>query len=268
MVEFNNLVEKLAKKDILKDDFLYTLNNIEELEDYDISSLDDLNSLGLDVAEENGCVHLNTVSRSYKEQEFCVVDIETNGCTLIDAKVIEIGAVTLKNGEIINEFNSLIYTDFLPEVITNLTGINTQMLQNAPSEASVLEKFRLFLGDSVFVAHNVEFDFNYLSYAYLRHNMPPLLNRRLCTINLARKTFEAQKYGLQALREKFEITEGEAHRAYWDAKSAAMIFNISCKNLSDEIKTTEDLLLFAKANKKSKKKKQQKLPLFEEENED
>ena len=264
MIEFNNLVEKLIKKDILKKDFFSAIHDIEELEDFDINSVHDAKCLGLDIEEVSEYIKLNTKSRNYKEQKFCVVDIETNGCTLKDAKVIEVGAVMLQNSEIIDEFSSLIYTDFLPETIVNLTGITLEMLENAQSEAFVLEKFRIFLKDAVFVAHNVEFDFNFLSYAYLRHKMPPLLNRKLCTISLARKTFEAPKYGLQSLREFFNITEGVIHRAFWDAKSAAQIFNISCNNLNEDIVTTEDLLLFAKENRGKKKKKQQpKLPIFE-----
>ncbi len=219
MNEFNNLIEKLVKKDISKKDFFIAINNIDELEDFEINSVYDLQALGLDVEETDDFIKLKTKTRSIKEQKFCVVDIETNGCTLKDAKVIEIGAVMLQNGEIINEFSSLINTDFLPEMITNLTGITEDMLIDAPSEAFVLEQFRTFIKDSVFVAHNVEFDYNFLSYAYIRHAMPPLLNRKLCTINLGRKTFEAPKYGLQALREFFDIKEGVAHRAFWDAKS-------------------------------------------------
>lgn len=265
MTRFDNLVEKLIQKDIDKESFFRAINSIDELKDFDISSIYDLQTLGLDVDEESGFIRLNTRQRDYKEQKFCVVDIETNGCNLTDSKVIEIGAVMLQNGEIVGEFSSLIKTDFLPEVIIDLTGITPQMLSSAPSEASVLERFRTFLKDSVFVAHNVAFDYNFLSHAYKRHFMPPLLNRRLCTINLARKTFEAPKYGLQALREFFNITEGGVHRGFWDAKSAAIIFNKSCENLKNEIKTTEDLIQLAKEKKAKKQKREQKEFTFEEE---
>ena len=265
MTAFNDLAEKLLIGDIGSKDFFSAVNSIDKLRDFGVSSVFDLQCLGLDVEEIDEFIKLKTKTRNIAEQRFCVVDIETNGCALKDAKIIEIGAVIVQNGEIIDEFNSLAYAGFLSDVVVKLTGITQEMLEDAPSEALVLEQFRGFIKDSVFVAHNVEFDYNFLSYAYLRHKMPPLLNRRLCTISLGRKTFEAPRYGLQALREHFEITEGVAHRAFWDAKSAAQIFNISCKNLCEDIVTTEDLLLFAKENREKKIKAQRKLPIFEEE---
>jgi DNA polymerase-3 subunit epsilon len=163
--------------------------------------------------------------------------------------VIEIGAVRLKDGKMLDEFHSFIFTDFLPEAIVNLTGITTDMLKNAPSEAQTLEKFRLFLGTDVFVAHNVDFDYTFLSDAFRRHSFAPFLNRRLCTIKLARKTIKSTKYGLSTLREVLGIDEGVHHRALSDAKSAARVFQEACKNLPKWVVTTENLIEFTKSNK-------------------
>jgi DNA polymerase-3 subunit epsilon len=226
------------------------LKKYEYLNDFEITSVEELNSLGLDAVEKNeGILSLLTKDRAWQEQRFCVVDIETNNLTQNEARVIEIGAVTLKDGKILDEFNSFAFADFLPEAIVNLTGITVDMLKSAPNEAEVLEKFRLFLGTDVFVAHNVDFDYTFLNNAFKRHNFAPFLNRKLCTIKLARKTIKSVKYGLGTLREVLEINEGTLHRALSDAKSAARVFQESCKNLPKWVSTTEDLIEFAKSNK-------------------
>ncbi|MDR0407821.1 MAG: 3'-5' exonuclease [Campylobacteraceae bacterium] len=250
MKQFEQLTDKLAKKDLNAKRFFCMLEECEYLSDFDITCVEELNSLGLDVTEkENGDLSLATKNRKWQEQRFCVVDIETNNLPLNEAKVIEIGAVTLKNGTILDEFSSLIFTDFLPDAIVNLTGITVDMLKDAPSEAETLEKFRLFLGTDIFVAHNVEFDYTFLSYALRRHNFAPFLNRKLCTIKLAKKTIKSAKYGLQTLREVLEINEGVHHRALSDARSAAKVFLEACKNLPRWVVTAEDLIEFTKTSK-------------------
>ncbi|MDR0579018.1 MAG: 3'-5' exonuclease [Campylobacteraceae bacterium] len=250
MKQFEQLCDKLVKKDLSTEYFFCMLKKYEYLNDFEITSVEELNSLGLDAAENNkGILSLLTKNRAWQEQRFCVVDIETNNLTQNDARVIEIGAVILKGGKILDEFNSFAFTDFLPETIVNLTGITVDMLKNAPSEAEVLEKFRLFLGTDVFVAHNVDFDYTFLSDASKRHHFAPFLNRKLCTIKFARKTIKSVKYGLGTLCEVLDINEGTLHRALSDAKSAARVFQESCKNLPKWVVTTEDLIEFTKSNK-------------------
>ncbi|MDR0665925.1 MAG: 3'-5' exonuclease [Campylobacteraceae bacterium] len=246
MKSFDKLTDKLARGDMLQEYFFKMLNKSGYIEGFEINDIESLNCLGLDVSFKRDLITLNTRRRFWQEQRFCVVDIETNGCS--DSRIIEIGAVMLKNGEIIEEFHSLIYAPTLNEAIVNLTGITEEMLQNAPSEAEILEKFRLFLGNSVFVAHNAEFDYFSLSRSYRRYGLPPLLNRRLCTIKFAMRTIEAQRYGLQTMREILGLDHNIPHRALWDARSAAEVFKTACQNIPSEIKSTEDLIRFTKTS--------------------
>ncbi|MDR2080307.1 MAG: 3'-5' exonuclease [Campylobacteraceae bacterium] len=249
MKQFEQLSDRLAKKDLNADRFFSALKKCEYLGDFEINSVNELNALGFDAAEtEKGDISLCTRTRNWREQRFCVVDIETNNL-LSNPKVIEIGAVTMVNGAVLDEFHSLVFTDFLPDAIINLTGITVDMLKNAPSEAEVLEKFRLFLGTAVFVAHNVDFDYTFLSNAFKRHQFAPFLNRTLCTIKLARKTIKSDRYGLETLRGVLNITNGTLHRALSDAKSAAVVFQEACKNLPKFVVTTENLIEFTKSNK-------------------
>ena len=118
----------------------------------------------------------------------------------------------------------------------------------------MLESFRLFIKDAVFVAHNVGFDYYFISASMEQVGFGPMLNRKLCTIDLAQKTIKAERYGLQHLREVLNISEGEHHRALADAISTTKVFVKSLENIPEEVCTAEDLLYFAKPNPKKRKR--------------
>ncbi|MEA2029400.1 MAG: exonuclease domain-containing protein, partial [Campylobacterota bacterium] len=100
---------------------------------------------------------LTTFFNDYKKQEFCIVDIETNGSKPTTSQVIEIGAVMVQNGEIIEHFESFVYADDVPEYITKITKITQADLEGAPSQKEALVMLKEFMGDAIFVAHNVKF---------------------------------------------------------------------------------------------------------------
>ena len=86
------------------------------------------------------------------EEIFCIVDIETNGGHVNKGhQIIELGAVKYKNGEIIDKYESLVYAKDIPKYIQEVTNITPSMLENAPVISTVLEEFKLFLEDDVFV---------------------------------------------------------------------------------------------------------------------
>ena len=204
-----------------------------------------LKAYGLPLCEEQGRVFLKTLMSSYLEQTYCIVDIETNGNDPYINQIIEIGAIKYKNGKIVDRFESFVYADFVPDYITKRTNITVDDLKKAPSLKQVLHDFRLFLGDLVFVAHNVGFDYNFISNSLKKAGFGELLNRKLCTIELAKKTIVAQKYGLGFLKEHLNIDIDTHHRAYADALSALMVFKEALKNIPPYIKTTEDLIRFS-----------------------
>jgi len=149
----------------------------------------------------------------------------------------------------VDEFSFLIYAKDVPKYVTKVTGINDDMLKNEKSQKEILEKFRLFLGDSVFVAHAADFDYNFLAKQFEKENLGYLLNRPLCTISLAQKTIEASRYGLKYLKEELKLPKEEDHRALGDARTAARVFLKALKRLPEEIKSAEDLVEFAKPSK-------------------
>jgi DNA polymerase-3 subunit epsilon len=189
---------------------------------------------------------LKTSFRPWREEIFCIVDIETNGSRPERAQIIEIGALKWKNGEVIDRFESFAACSYLPYQISEITGINPEDLEDAPPLAKMLPKFKAFLGDALFVAHNVSFDYNFISHSFERFGLGVLGNRRLCTIELARRTIEAERYGLGHLNIALDINTLVHHRAYADAVTAAKVLEIGLKNVHDSVNTTEALIDFTK----------------------
>ncbi len=253
MEKFDNLVKKLEKQELSKNEFKACLIRLSKNFDVDVD-IETLNFLGLPIVEKDDKIYLKTKENSYKDETYCIVDIETNGNSPIKNQIIEIGAVKIKNGKIIDRFESYIYAEHVPSAITRLTHITAEDLKNAPSLKKVLQDFKLFLGDSVFVAHNVKFDYNFISDSMKVVGLEKLLNRKFCTVDLSRKTIDAPRHGLAFLREFLNIDIGEHHRAYADAVSAGKVLEECLKNIPDEVQTTEDLIKFSNQNKKQKKK--------------
>lgn len=227
-------------------DFVNIASNIKEINELiNVKNLCEWKALGLNLQKD----YINRVVPKFKntpikEEIFCVVDIETSG-SIKDGQIIEIGAIKLQNFKIIDKFETLIYAPFVPENISELTGIVANDLKDAPNLKTSLEKFKIFLQDSVFVAHNVRFDYNFISHSLNKIGLGILLNPRLCTIELAKRTIPSKKYGLEYLKGTLNINNTH-HRAMNDAISAGMIFKYCAQLLSDNIITTYDLINFSK----------------------
>ncbi len=203
------------------------------------------NGLPLDIIDNN--IVLKTKENLISEQSFCIVDIETNGGHVNKGhQIIELGAVKYKNGQIIDKFDSLVYAKNIPEYIQDVTGITPNMLENASTIERVLKEFKLFLEDDVFVAHDIKFDYNFISNSLQKYDLGKLENRKLCTIDLARRTIKAEKYGLKSLKELLKINIDNHHRAYSDALSTTYILEESLKYLDDSVNRVEDLISFSK----------------------
>ena len=195
-------------------------------------------------------VYLKTTKTPIEEQTFCIVDIETNGGSAKKGyQIIELGAVKYKNGEIIGKFESLVYAKEIPQYVQEVTKINLKMLEDAPRLEKVLKEFKVFLEDDVFVAHDIKFDYTFVSDSFEKFHLGKLLNRKICSIDLAKRTIESEKYGLSFLKEVLNIEVDNHHRAYFDALTTAIIFEKSLSNLDNsKIKTVEDLITFSKSD--------------------
>ncbi len=249
MKKFSSLIQKLKDKKATLEDIRNTdlANNYFVCDD---SPEDMLKTFGLPICQVGDFYGIETVDTKIDEQVFSFVDIETNGSNPKKSQIIEIAAVKTKGCEIIDKFDSMVYCNEINEMITEITGIDVLILKDKPIESKVIHDFRIFLGDSVFVAHNVDFDYSFVSQSMEKYDLPPLLNRRLCTIELAKKTIEAERYGLRFLADMLKLEGFLHHRAYSDALASFEIFKKSLELLPEDVEYTEDLIEFSKKNTK------------------
>ncbi len=201
---------------------------------------------------------LETCFTSHEEQRYCVIDIETNGSKPGTSQVIEIGAVMLQNGVVIDRFETFVECAYLPEYITKITGIEPTDLIGAPTRKEALIALRHFMGDAVFVAHNANFDYSFLNASFDRFGLGHIGNPKLCTIDLARRTFESERYGLAYLIDFLEIETATHHRAFSDAVCAAKVMEKSLKTLPEYVKSADELLRFSISSKKERRVKKEK----------
>ncbi len=154
---------------------------------------------------------------NFKNTEFTVVDIETTGLDVTKEKITEIGAVKIVNGKIVSTFTTLVNPQVkLTEENIKLTGITDEMLINAPKIEDVYHDFFKYLGNSVFVAHNAEFDFKFLRQAG-RELGYILTNKVLDTLMMSNKILPNLKnHKLNTVCAYYNI-EFRHHRALSDA---------------------------------------------------
>jgi DNA polymerase-3 subunit epsilon len=156
------------------------------------------------------------------DQAYVVVDVETTGGKGDSHRVTEIGAVKVQDGEIVDRFQTLVNPQrTIPANISRLTGITPAMVEDAPYFADVAERFEDFMGDAIFVAHNVDFDYGFISREYARLGRP-FRHAKLCTCASMRRLYPGlRSYSLAALTRQFDISLEQHHRALCDAEAAA-----------------------------------------------
>ncbi|WP_104748409.1 3'-5' exonuclease [Helicobacter cetorum] len=249
------MLENLLHKDIQvliarlkhQDLSLSTLeNSLSRLIDDEIN-LEYLKACGLNFIEtHNDLITLKNLKTPFKDEVFSFIDLETTGSDPLKHEILEIGAVQVKGGQIINRFETFIKVKSVPDYITELTGITYEDTLNAPNVKEALQELRLFLGNSVFVAHNANFDYAFLGRYFVEKLHCPLLNLKLCTLDLSRRAILSMRYSLSFLKELLGFDIEISHRAYADALASYKLFEICLLNLPNYIKTTMDLIDFSK----------------------
>lgn len=156
---------------------------------------------------------------------YAIVDIETTGGFTPENRIIEIAVVIHDGHDITSQYQTLLNPQRpIPGFITGLTGIDGHMLEDAPVFEEIAEELFDFLQGKIFVAHNVNFDVNFVKEAFARVGIsynPPLL----CTVRLSRKIFPGYRsYSLGTLCGQRNISIAERHRAMGDAYATAILF--------------------------------------------
>ena len=204
---------------------------------------------GVEINIVNDDVDIIFNNRDYNllESTFVVFDTETTGFYAGSDQMIEIGAVKIQDGKIIDRFDELIDPHrSIPKKITELTFITDEMVSGCDTEEVVTKRFLEWAGDNPMVAHNAKFDISFMKAACHKYNLGEFDRTVLDTMSMARMLHpEWNNHKLQTLTKKFDIPwdEEKHHRADYDAEGTALAFYKMCKALYDQnISTTSELL--------------------------
>jgi len=154
--------------------------------------------------------------------KFAVVDLETTGALPSRDRIIEIGIVIIHDGKIVDTFDSLVNPErSIPPFIARMTGISNEKAEKAPKFFEIARDIVLKLKGHIFVAHNVNFDYNFLKYEFKQLGFS-FNSRRLCTVQLSRRLYpEYKSHGLSTLVKRFNLYMSDRHRALGDARATA-----------------------------------------------
>jgi DNA polymerase-3 subunit epsilon len=162
---------------------------------------------------------------NFKEQPYSVVDIETTGNRMSNNRMTEICIVRMLGSEVIEKYTTLIDPESLiPDFITGLTGIDNEMVAAAPLFSEVAEEIERMTRDSIFVAHNVNFDYNIIRNEFKRLGCD-FKRKKLCTVRLSRELIPGMNsYSLGKLCNSLGISLENRHRAEGDTDATVTLF--------------------------------------------
>lgn len=151
-------------------------------------------------------------------EDYVVVDLETTGLRPDLDEIIEIGAVRVQGQKVTESFNTLVYpVNGIDPFITQLTGITPDMVEDSPRISNALSQLIRFVGDSIVVGHNVNFDINFLYDKCVECFGYGFSNDFIDTMRISRKLFpEYRHHRLCDLEERFDLHNEQAHRALSD----------------------------------------------------
>lgn len=200
-------------------------NNIKILYGVEVNLVDD----GVPIA-------YNTADLNLEESTYVVFDVETTGLSAIYDTIIELAAVKMRNGEIIDRFESFANPHHkLSSTTINLTGITDDLVENAPEVDEVLTKFRDWSEDAIFVAHNASFDMGFLNMGYKKLGFGKATNPVIDTLELARFLYPDMKnHRLNNLAKKFDVELVQHHRAIYDAETTGHLLMKMLKDANEK----------------------------------
>ena len=169
------------------------------------------------------------------DDEIVVFDIETTGLSNRTCKIIEIGAVKVKNGEVIDTMDIFVDPECeIPEEITKLTSITQEMVTGAPKEEEAVRAFLDFADGRFLVAHNANFDVGFIRVAAERHGIP-FNNTFLDTVGLSKYVNpELKNHKLDTIAKFYKLDDFHHHRASDDAAILAEILFVMIERLKNE----------------------------------
>jgi DNA polymerase III subunit epsilon len=169
--------------------------------------------------------------------DYVVVDVETTGsCAWRSDRITEIAIVHVRDGRTVEQFESLVNPErSIPPVVSALTHITWDMVRHAPKFGELCDRIVPMLSGKVFVAHNAEFDWRFVTAEVARATGQRLEGERLCTVRLARRLLpHLRSRGLDSLAHYYGIAIQNRHRAGGDARATATLLFRLLSELSDQ----------------------------------
>ena len=194
---------------------------------------------------------------------WAVVDVETTGGPPPNHRITEIAAVIVKNGEIKEVFETLVNPQrSIPPFVTRLTNISWDMVKDAPTFSAIVPSLLEKLEGNVFVAHNAQFDWGFLTHEIQRTSGARITGNQLCTVRLARKLLpHLPKRSLDYVANYYGIEITGRHRAAGDAMATARCLLRLLDEAADRGCTTwEDLDKLQRHRAARKKKRRSAWP--------
>ncbi|TMW73243.1 PolC-type DNA polymerase III [Alteribacter natronophilus] len=166
-------------------------------------------------------VAYNEADRPLADDTYVVFDVETTGLSAVYNTIIELAAVKIRDGEIVDRFEAFANPgEKLSPTIIELTGITDDMVEDAPEPGKVLKDFHEWMKDDILVAHNASFDMAFLDAGFKKIGYPKTPNPVIDTLELARLLYPTfRNYRLNTLCKKFNIELVSHHRAIYDAEA-------------------------------------------------
>lgn len=158
-------------------------------------------------------------------KSYIAFDLETTGLSPQEHEIIEIGALKVREGKVVDRFMEFVHPDKpITPMITNITHITNDMVAGARSCPEVIHDFLSFCEDDVLIGHNVMFDYSFVKCSAVREGLT-FEKMGIDTLKIAKKVHpELESKSLSALCEHYKIENKAAHRAYFDALATAKLY--------------------------------------------
>lgn len=184
-------------------------------------------------------------------KHYTVVDTETTGLDPEKDRLIEIAAIRVRGGKEVGRFETLVKPGRkLSKKIVSITNITDEMLKDAPAPEECLPNFLEFLRDDVIVAHNANFDVDFISESLQRCGLPPLENNFIDTLRIARYVEpDMDDHKLSTLAKEYKIPQPTAHRALADCETTMAVLqhlDESAKEQGIDFKQIQKRAFFSK----------------------
>ncbi|WP_446715510.1 PolC-type DNA polymerase III [Bacillus sp. OTU530] len=167
----------------------------------------------------------NEVHRSLADETYVVFDVETTGLSAVYDTIIELAAVKIRDGEIVDRFEAFANPHHpLSATTIELTGITDDMVKDAPDIDVVLRNFAGWIANDTLVAHNASFDMGFINVGFKKYGLAKPTNPVIDTLELARFLHpEMKNHRLNTLCKKFDIELTQHHRAIYDAEATGYL---------------------------------------------